>query len=272
MAENVSLDSVYRTSNNAGTMAANQKQLCNTRSQMRQKWSLRQPEWSIKSYCSIEDIQHVVISMGNVANQTVATKDAAKRFLSDVVEVVEKTFPVWEKRLATFIEETPMDFEEKRKMLEVHPIRHYFFAAVIGIEISKIRSLFQTEVSEELLADINELIDELAGRSDQLVSDLVFDIMQRVKSIESDDTKKAHDIAMKRIAELLHLNTLDATKALTNDIVFRQEMAQPIAASMRHWWKAFKGSKQLAQIVPAPTNNSAVTPENVKTFKIAAAQ
>ncbi len=39
---------------------------------------------------------------------------------------------------------------------------------------------------------------------------------------------------------------------MTKDIVFRQEMAQPLAVSMRHWWRGFKSCRQLAQTVPAP--------------------
>ncbi|NKB45484.1 MAG: hypothetical protein GKS03_14525 [Alphaproteobacteria bacterium] len=228
-----------------------------------------QPEWSTKRYCSTENVQHVVTKMNISAKHTVATKEAAKRFLYDVIEVVEKTYPVWEKRLSDFLEDSPMDFEEKRKLLEVHPVRHYYYAAIVGLEASKIRSLYQTEIAEDLLADINEMIDKLAGRSDQLVSDLVFDIMRRVRSVEADDTKKEHDIAMKRINELLQLTTMEATKDLTKDIVFRQEMAQPIAVSMRHWWKAFKSSRQLAQTIPAPTHSSDQSPNSGQTIKTA---
>ncbi|MBT5239624.1 MAG: hypothetical protein HOH20_09970 [Rhodospirillaceae bacterium] len=203
------------------------------------------------------------------AKHTVATKEAAKRFLYDVVEVVEKNYPVWENRLASFLEDSPLEFEEKRRLLETHPVRHYFYAVIVGMEASKIRSLYQADIAEDLLADINELVDQLAGRSDQLVSDLVFDVMRRVRVVEADDTKKEHDVAMKRISELLQLTTMEATKDLTKDVVFRQEMAQPIAASMRHWWNAFKSSRQLAQTIPAPTSNPAESGDTAHTVKIA---
>lgn len=101
----------------------------------------------------------MVTMMNNSAKHTVATKEAAKRFLYDVVDVVEKTFPIWEKRLINFLEDSPMDFEEKRRLLEIHPVRHYFYAVVVAMEASKIRSLYQAEIAEDLLADINELVD-----------------------------------------------------------------------------------------------------------------
>lgn len=228
-----------------------------------------QREWSIKRYCNVENVQHVVTKMNISAKHTVTTKEAAKRFLYDVVEVVEKTYPIWEKRLTRFVEDSPMEFEEKRRLLEIHPVRHYFYAVIVGMEASKIRSLYQADIAEDLLADINEIIDKIAGRSDQLVSDLVFDIIRRVRIVEADDSKKEHDVGMKRINELLHLTTMEATKDLTKDIVFRQEMAQPIAASMRHWWKAFKSSRQLAQTVPAPTQKPDASSDSAQTGKAA---
>ena len=227
-----------------------------------------QPDMPQKRYWAVENIQHVVNDMELSAKHAISPRQAVKRFLYDVVEVVEKTYPVWEKRLVAFLEDTPLDFEEKRKMIEIHPVRHYYYAVVVGLESAKIRSLFPTEIAEDLLAEINELIDKIAGRTDHLVSDLVFDILQRVQVTDADDTKKAHDIAMKRIADLLHLTTTDAIKDLTKDVVFRQEMGQHIAMSMRHWWKAFKNSRQLAQVVPAPTQKSAATPDQVQTFKV----
>lgn len=233
------------------------------------KYSGSEPFNPIKRYCSVENVQHVVTKMGNVAKHTVDAREAVKRFLYDVVGVVETTYPVWEKRLIAFIEDTPMVFEDKRRLVEVNPLRHYFYAAVVAIEASKIRTLYPTEIAEELLADINDLIDQLSDRSDQMVSDLVFDLMQRLRVVEIDDTKKAHDVAMKRIAELLQLTSVEATKGLTKDVVFRQEMGQPLAVSVRHWWKAFKSSRQLAHTVPAQNSIPAQSPDTGQTFKVA---
>lgn len=232
-------------------------------------YSVSEPFNPIKRYCSVENVQHVVTKMAKTAKHTVDAREAVKRFLYDVVDVVEGTYPVWEKRLKTFVEDTPMVFEDKRRLVEVNPLRHYFYAAVVAIEASKIRSLYPTEIAEELLADINDLIDKLSDRSDQMVSDLVFDLMRRLRVVEVDDTKKAHDVAMKRIAELLQLTSIEATKDLTKDVVFRQEMAQPLACSVRHWWKAFKNSRQLAHTVPASAAGATPSSHVDRTFKVA---
>lgn len=228
-----------------------------------------QPLNPTKRYYSVENAQHVVAKMVKSAKHTVEAKEAAKRFLYDVVAVVETTYPVWEKRLAAFVEDTPLVFDDKRRLIEVNPLRHYFFAAIVAIEAAKIRSLYSADVAEELLANVNDIIDKLSGRPDQMVSDLVFDLMHRLRVTDIDDTKKPHDIAMKRIAELLQLTTLEATKELTKDVVFRQEMAQPLAVSVRHWWKAFKESMQLANTVPARNPSPAQSPHTSQTIKIA---
>ncbi|MEQ8736227.1 MAG: hypothetical protein RIC29_14970 [Rhodospirillaceae bacterium] len=200
---------------------------------------------------------------------TVTTRDAAELFLYDVAETVEKSYPIWEHRLANFLDDTPLSLEDKRGILEAHPLRYYYYAAIVAMEAAKIRTLYQDDIAEDILADINESIDTVADRSDRLVSDLVFDIMQRVRIADSDDTKKSHDIVMKRISELLHLHTLEDTKELFNDIVFRQDMAQPIAASMRHWWKGFKRCRQLAQTVSSQTPQPVARVESVRIYKIA---
>lgn len=214
----------------------------------------------------------MVIEMSSAAKQTVTTEQAARRFLNHVVGIVDKTYPVWERRLSAFLDDTPMDIEERRNLLEVHPTRHYYFASVVGIEAAKIRSLFQPAIAEDLLADINEIVDEVAERSDHLVSDLVFDIIHRVKISDADETKKAHDIALKRINDLLHLTATEATKGMTEDIVFRQELAQPIAASICHWWNAFKNTQQLEQTIPAPPHKQNTVVDGPGTFKIAVTQ
>lgn len=232
------------------------------------KYSRSEPFNPIKRYCSTENVQDVVTRMAKPAKHTIEAREAVKRFLYDVVDVVESTYPVWEKRLSTFIEDTPMVFEDRRRLTEVNPVRHYFYAAVVAIEASKIRTLYPVDMAEELLADMNDLIDKLCGRSDQMVSDLVFDLMQRLRVTEIDDTKKPHDVAMKRIAELLQLTKMEATRDLTKDIVFRQEMGQPLAVSTHHWWNAFKGSQQLAQTVPARNPVPAEQLKKPQTFKV----
>ncbi len=150
--------------------------------------------------------------MASSANPIVAPTEAVKRFLYDVAETVNKTYPVWEKRLAAFLDEVELDCEDKRLVLEVQPLRHYYYASVVGIEAAKIRTLYSTEVAEDLLADINEIVDSLSGRTDHMISDLVFDIIQRVKITDTDDTTKSHDIAMDRINDLLRLTAMEKPK------------------------------------------------------------
>ena len=70
--------------------------------------------------------------MTTASTRTVTPRAAVKRFLYDVVDVVEQTYPMWEKRLLTFLEDTHMDFEERRRMFEIQPVRHYY-AVVVGM-------------------------------------------------------------------------------------------------------------------------------------------
>ncbi len=128
--------------------------------------------------------------MSSTHSHTVTPRQAVKRFLYDVIDVVEKTYPIWEKRLSDFLEETAMDFEERKRVFEIQPVQHFFYAVLVGMEASRIRSLFPSEIAEELLAEINELIDDIGGRTDQLISDLVFDMIHRLQVVDVVKPKK----------------------------------------------------------------------------------
>lgn len=176
-----------------------------------------------------------------------APTDATQRFLRDTLASVEKTYPFWEKRLATFVEETALDFEDKRRLMETHPLKLYFYSGVVAMEAAKIPTLFSEEASRELLADISENVGKVMDRHDRFVSDLVFDMIYAIQVHSDDETKKPHDEIMKKISSLIHLSSMEATKDLTKDVVFRQDMAEPLARSVVHWWKLFKQTYRLAE-------------------------
>jgi hypothetical protein len=53
----------------------------------------------------------------------------------------------------------------------------YFFTATVGREATWIRALFNFQQAIELLACVAQRVGAVAGRSDRVISDLVFTII-----------------------------------------------------------------------------------------------
>ena len=176
------------------------------------------------------------------------TADAVGDFLRDMKRLSDRMFPQWCNRLKAHIEETDLPFEEKRKLIEKNDLELYFFTAIVAIEAIKVYTLFESEVGDEILSDINEQIDKALGRGSREASDLCFDMFRTIKFAERQQTLKPHDQVMKWIIRLLELDTIPETKPLINDVVFRQDLAEPLAHCFIHWWLGFKDINRLAPV------------------------
>lgn len=176
------------------------------------------------------------------------TAEAVSDFLHDMKQLSDRMYPQWLQRLQAHIEETDMPFEEKRNLIEQHDLELYFFTSIVSIEAIKVYSLFESEVADEILSDINDQIDGVLGRGNREASDLCFYMFRTIKFAERQENLKPHDQVMKWVSRLLDLDTIPETKSLTNDIVFRQEMAEPLAHCFVHWWLGFKDINRLAPV------------------------
>ncbi len=179
------------------------------------------------------------------------TAEAVSGFLHDMKRLSDRMFPQWSERLQSHIDETNMPFEEKRALIEQHDLELYFYTAIVAIEAIKVYTLFEPSVADEILSDINDQIDEVLGRGSREASDLCFDMFRTIKFAERQQNLKPHDQVMKWIVRLLDLDTIPETKELTDDVVFRQELAEPLAHCFIHWWLGFKDINRLAPVYDA---------------------
>ena len=166
--------------------------------------------------------------------------DAVAEFLADMKRVAEHLYPEWESTLRAHIDDTELDFLDKRALFEKHDLFMYFYCGVVAIEGIKVRVLFDFDVAAELESEINDQIDPFLGRTGRTSADLVFDMFRTVKRAEFEDMVKPHDQIMKWIVRLIELDLIPETKHLLKDFLFSQEMAAPFALAQVHWWLTYK--------------------------------
>ena len=98
------------------------------------------------------------------------------------------------------------------------------------------------------MSDINDQIDAVLGRRSRATSNLCFDMFRTIKFAERQQNLKPHDQVMKWIVRLLDLDNIPETESLSTDVVFRQELAEPLAHCFVHWWLGFKDVNRLAPV------------------------
>ena len=181
-------------------------------------------------------------------------------FLKDMVKVTERTFSGWHKTLTAGIEECPLSYDQRRAVLEVHPLDDYFFAGIVALEAAKLRTLFAPDDAAELLSQLGEQVDAVANRTDRVVSDLVFLIIGRVERAAAiDQQKMPYDQVIKAILQRLSIDKIEATEHLMTEILYRHTLGEPLALEVPHWWSAFKKKYVLAELDPAPTQSASET-------------
>ena len=181
----------------------------------------------------------------------VTTGEAVHDFLTDMKRLSDRMFPVWRDRLKAHIEDTDMPFEAKRNLIERHDLELYFYAAIVAIEAIKVYALFEQAEADEIMSDINDQIDGVLGRHSRATSNLCFDMFRTIKFAERQQNLKPHDQVMKWIVRLLDLDNIPETQHLATDVVFRQELAEPVAHCFVHWWLGFKDINRLAPVYDA---------------------
>ena len=172
---------------------------------------------------------------------------AVAEFLADMKRIAEHLCPEWEKTLKAHIEETDLDFLDKRALFEKHDLFMYFYCGVVAIEGIKVRTLFEYDIASELESEINDQIDAILGYSGRSAADLVFDMFRTVKRAEFEELIKPHDQIMKWIVRLIELDIIPETKDLLKDVLFCQEMAAPFALAQVHWWLNYKEDHRLVR-------------------------
>jgi hypothetical protein len=166
---------------------------------------------------------------------------AVTRFLKDMATAAKRTFPTWQETLIAGIEECPLQYDEKRAVLDIHPMDDYYFAGAVALETSKVRELFDDYDSHKILGLIGGDVDGVSGRSDRIVSDLVFKILAQVDlTVNSRNQKKPYDQVVKGLLMHIGVDKIDSTRHLMSDALFRHTLGEPLALGIPHWWHTFQ--------------------------------
>jgi hypothetical protein len=173
-------------------------------------------------------------------------REAVSHFLAEMNSVAARTYPAWSKVFTDGLAEHKLNFDERRALLDVHPIDDYYFAGVVALETARIRSLYPPAEATELLGEIGDQVDFAAGRQDRVVSDLVFLMLSRIDLGAGVDLMKApYDKVVKSILQQIGLHKIETTKELMRDKAFRHLLGEPLALGVPQWWKAFQAKFRL---------------------------
>lgn len=219
----------------------------------------------------------------DVPENAAEAREAVGHFLSAMSLVAARTYPAWSRVLDDGLAECKLSYDERRNMLEIHPIDDYYFAAIVALEAAKLRNLYTPAEAGELLSEIGEQVDMAARRQDRVVSDLVFALVGRISlGAGVDKMKTPYDMVVKSLLQHLGLNKVESTKTLMRDVGFRHMLGEPLALGVPQWWKAFHAKFSIYwkepeevyieddDLVPAPVAAPAISPRRRQRRRAAA--
>ncbi len=179
--------------------------------------------------------------------RTCTASRAVERFLVSIRKATVTTFPTWRDVLNAALEDCALMYDSRRAVLDMHPLDDYYFAASVAKEAALIRPLFDAEDALELLAEIAEKVDQVAGRKDRLVSSLVFDIISHLERSNLHPHRQSHDEAIAVLLRRLNIDTTPATKALMDEMLFRHHLGEQLALGVPSWWIPFRAKFVIAK-------------------------
>ncbi len=173
-----------------------------------------------------------------------------------MVRAAANTFPAWQNTLKTAVDERRVPYEARRAAVDIQPLLDYHFAGVVGMDAANIRALFPADMAHELLAQIAEQVDAFTERRDRLVSAVVFDIVGEVSLLQSWQHRLPHDEVVRIVLERIGWNTTPEMKPLFDDILFRHQLAEPLACGVPQWWAAFQRKFVVAKVGAPPVQQA----------------
>ena len=178
-------------------------------------------------------------------------REAVSHFLSEMSSVAARTYPAWSKILNDGLADHSLNYDERRSLLEVHPLDDYYFAGVVALDTARIRGLYSPAEAAELLGEIGDQVDAAAGRQDRVVSDLVFLMLGRIElNTGITQMKTPYDKVVKTILQHIGINKIETTRSLMRDKGFRHLLGEPLATGVPQWWRAFQAKFTLYWATP----------------------
>jgi len=171
---------------------------------------------------------------------SIAPEAAVRKFLVDMRLAAERSYRSWKQALDDGFAKTSFSPADRLALLKPHPLEDYFIAGLIGRQAVAVRACFTPAVAEALLRQVALQVDEAAGRSDRIVSLMVFIIFGRIrKNKDLGSAISPSDVATDVILERLAIDRMKATRHLMSDAVFRRSLRAPLA-TRDIWWPAFQ--------------------------------
>jgi hypothetical protein len=165
---------------------------------------------------------------------------AVAAFLKSMAKISRRTFPQWNKTLIAGVEECALSYDQRRALLDIHPFDDYYFAGLVALESVNIRAQFSSDEAAELLSQLAEQVDAAVHRTDRLVSDLVFVIINQIEVMAGiDKQKKPYDQAVKVILRRIGVDKIESTRHLMTEFIYRHTLGEPMALEVPQWWRTF---------------------------------
>jgi len=169
----------------------------------------------------------------------IAPEAAIRKFLVDMRLAAERSYPSWKQGLESGFAKTSLAPADRQALLQPHPLEDYFFAGLIGLQAAAARTRSTPTVAEALLRQVALQVDAAAGRSDRIVSNMVFIIFGRIrKNSDLGLSAAPQDVVTDVILERLAIDRMAATRHLMHNPRYRESLNAPLVARAL-WWDAF---------------------------------
>lgn len=199
---------------------------------------------------------------GDAADNNVEARVAVGYFLAEMMSAANRTYPHWSRLLDDALSGCALGFDERRALREIHPMDDYYFAGVVALECARMRGHYGMLEASEILGEIGEQVDAVAGRQDRVVSDLVFYIMGRIELGAGVERMKApYDKVVKALLQHIGVHKIETTSVLMRDKALRHLLGEPLALGIPQWWKSFHG--QFRIYWPTPDERAAEMPDEI---------
>src|SRR5688500_6087514 len=102
-------------------------------------------------------------------DNSVEARLAVSSFLAEMMSAASRTYPAWSKLLDDSFSECKLSYDERRSLFEIHSIDDYYFAGVVALECARMRGHYGALEASEILGEVGEQVDAVAGRQDRVV-------------------------------------------------------------------------------------------------------
>jgi hypothetical protein len=175
-------------------------------------------------------------------------------FLTDMAEAAKRTYPLWRERLNDSLTEIAGENNPiVAELFTYRPVEDVYFAGVVGMEAARIGHYLPPTTKNALLTALGDQVDAAAGRSDRLVSDLVFMLVGRIEAETGvDRMRMPYDLTVQVLLQKIGIADSDATRPLLQDLLALHNLGEPLARFIPAWWKHHAAEVDSAGFMPIP--------------------